>query len=133
VVPLPTGLCVKRGAYPVLEPLFPALAGLPEWSRPDGLVAKYLRPGLDLAWADESVPVRWLVFPHYDPAHATRLVPLPRAAALERLLPGVYFLSGTLDAANLDALIAWLGGVDCYELPLCSLEPAVAAVRELCG
>lgn len=132
-VPVPTGLCVKRGAYPVLGSLFPALAALPEWSRPDGLVAKYLRPGIDLGWAVGAVPVRWLVFPHYDPAHRTRLVPLPRAAALERLLSGVYFLSGTLDAANLDALIGWLAGVDCYELPLGSLDEAVAAVRELCG
>jgi hypothetical protein len=78
------------------------------------------------------LPVRWLVFPDYDPAHRTRLEPLSRAAALERLLPGVYFLSGTLDAANLDALIAWIGGVDCYALPLSSLDAAVAELRRLC-
>jgi hypothetical protein len=107
---------------------------LPEWPRPDGLVAKYLMPDLDLAWAapERLVPARWLVFPHYDAGHATRLLPLPRLEALERLLPGVYFLSGTLDAANLDALIRWIEGLDCYELPLSSLDEAVALLRGLC-
>jgi hypothetical protein len=134
VASLPTGLCVKRGAYDVLAPLFPRLAGLPEWPRPDGLVAKYLMPDLDLAWAapEQLVPARWLVFPHYDAGHATRLLPLPRLEALERLLPGVYFLSGTLDAANLDALIRWIEEIDCYELPLSSLDEAVALLRGLC-
>jgi len=131
---LPTGLCVKRGAYDVLAPLFPRLAALPEWPRPDGLVAKYLMPDLDLAWAapERLVPARWLVFPHYDAGHATRLLPLARLEALERLLPGVYFLSGTLDAANLDALIRWIEGLDCYALPLSSLDEAVALLRGLC-
>jgi hypothetical protein len=131
---LPTGLCVKPGGYHVLASRFRNLADLPEWSRPDGLVAKYLRPGLDLAWAapDSVVPVRWMIFPQYHPAHQTQLVSLARARALERLLPGIYFLSGTLDAANLDTLISWIEGVDCYELPLSSLEAAVAEVRRLC-
>src|SRR5512139_319611 len=50
VAALPTGLCVKRGAYPILSPLFPRLSALSEWERPDGLFAKYLMPGLDLRW-----------------------------------------------------------------------------------
>jgi hypothetical protein len=134
VAALPTGLCVKRGSYDVLAPHLPVLAELPEWSRPDGMVAKYLSPGRDVPWAagEPIVPVRWLAFPHYHPDHETRLVPLPRAQALERLLPAVYFLSGTLDAANLDALIAWIARVECYELPLSSLDAAVAQVRQLC-
>lgn len=132
VAPLPTGLCIKRGAYGILDRLFPRLAELTEWSRPDGLLAKYLMPGLDLPWATEPLPAQWLVFPHYDPGHVTSLVPLARPQALERLLPGVYFLSGTMDAANLDALIAWIGGIDCYELPLSSLDEAVALLRGLC-
>jgi hypothetical protein len=131
---LPTGLCVKRGSYAVLASHLPILAELPEFSRPDGVVAKYLRPGRDMPWAADEpiVPVRWLAFPYYHPSHETRLVPLPRAQALERLLPGVYFLSGTLDAANLDALIAWIGRVECYEFPLSSLDAAISQVRQLC-
>ena len=134
VAPLPTGLCTKRGAYPVLEPLFPRLAALPEWPRPDGLVAKYLMPGLDFPTVsgEATFPVRWIAFPHYDPGHATSLRPLSRCEALQRLLPGVYFLSGTLDAANLDAMIHWIEGVDCFELPLSSLDEAVSLLRSLC-
>jgi hypothetical protein len=132
VAALPTGLCVERGAYDVLGPLFARLAGRKEWLRPDGVAAKYLMPGVDVAWASQSLPARWLVFPHYDPGHLTKLRPLARPQALERLLPGVYFLSGTLDAANLDALIAWIRGIDCYELPLSSLDEAVEVLRDLC-
>jgi hypothetical protein len=97
-------------------------------------VAKYLMPDLDLAWAapDQLVPARWLVFPHYDAHQVTRLLPLARLEALQRLLPGVYFLSGALDAANLDALIRWIEGIDCYELPLSSLDETVALLRGLC-
>jgi len=132
VAPLPTGLCVKPGAYKVLDPLFPRLSALPEWRRPDGLRAKYLEPGLDLPWAADAAPAQWLVFPHYDPSHGTNLRPLTRPQALERLLPGVYFLSGTLNAANLDALIGWIKGIECFELSLSSLNEAVGVLRDLC-
>lgn len=131
---LPTGLCIKRGAYPVLEPRLPTLASLPEWERPDGRIARYLVPGRDLAWAspDAAEPVRWMVFPRYHPDAVTALRPLPRHEAIARLLPGVCFLDGALDADNLETLIAWIEDIDCFELPLSSLDAAGARLDELC-
>jgi hypothetical protein len=131
---LPVGLCVKRGAYPVLATDYPRLATLLEWHRPDGQRARYLVPGEDLPWAepDESAEVRWIVFPHYDADCHTSLKPLPRHEALARLIRGVYFLSGTLDARNLDRLVGWIEGIDCYDLPLSSLDVAAVLLGDLC-
>ena len=131
---IPTGLCIKRGAYPVLEPHYPQLASLPEWRRPDGRRARYLMPGRDLPWAapDAAVGVHWIVFPRYHPDRGTALLPLPRHEALARLLRGVCFLSGSLDERNLDKLIAWIEPIDCFELPLSSLDAATALLDGLC-
>lgn len=131
---LPIGLCIKRGAYPVLEPHYPQLPSLPEWRRPDGKQARYLMPGCDLPWAapDAAVAVRWIVFPRYHPDRGTTLLPLPRREALARLLRGVYFLSGSLDGPNLDKLITWIEQIDCFELPLSSLDAATALIDDLC-
>jgi hypothetical protein len=131
---LPTGLCIKRGAYAVLEPHYPQLPSLPEWRRPDGRHARYLMPGSDVAWAEPgaAVGVRWIVFPRYHPDRGTALLPLPRHEALARLLRGVYFLSGSLGERDLDGLIAWIERVDCFELPLSSLDAATALLDGLC-
>jgi hypothetical protein len=132
---IPAGLCIKRGAYPVLEPLLPALGSLPEWRRPDDRRARYLMPGRDIRWAapDAVAPVRWIVFPRYRAEAETRLLPLPRHEALARLLRGTCFLSGTLDRQNLAKLIAWIDGIDCFDLPLSSLATATAVLEELCA
>jgi hypothetical protein len=131
---LPTGLCIKRGAYAVLEPLYPRLRSLPEWRRPDGKHARYLMPGDGLDWAapDTALAARWVVFPRYHPDCGTALLPLPRHEALARLLRGVYFLSGSLDEGNLNKLIAWIERIDCFELPLSSLDQATTLLDRLC-
>ena len=132
---LPTGLCVKRGAYPVLEQCYPQLLSLPEWRRPDGQWARYLLPDRDIRWADgdRGAAVRWIVFPRYRPDASTTLAPLARHEALARLLRGVYFLSGKLDERNLQKLVAWIEPIDCYELVLSSLDEATAVLDELCA
>jgi hypothetical protein len=131
---LPAGLCIKRGAYAVLESSYPQLPSLPEWRRPDGKRVRYLMPGRHVAWADADValPVAWIVFPRYGPDQRTGLLPLPKHEALARLLRGVHVLSGALDEQTLDALIDWIEQIDCFELPLSSLHAAVALVDELC-
>lgn len=134
VCSLPTGVCIKRGAYSVLEPDYPQLRSLPDWRRPDGKQARYLMPGRDVPWAapGAAVAVHWIVFPRYRPDRGTALLPLPRHEALARLLRGVCFLSGSLDRQKLDELIAWIERIDCFELPLSSLNEATALIDGLC-
>jgi hypothetical protein len=131
---LPTGLCIKRGACTVLESRYRQLPSLPEWRRPDGKQVRYLMPGQHVPWAeaDAALPVAWIVFPRYDPSQNTALLPLAKHEALVRLLRGVHMLSGSLDEQSLETLIAWIERIDCFELPLSSLPPAVALIDELC-
>jgi hypothetical protein len=131
---LPVGLCLKRGACAVLQRHYPQLPSLREWRRPDGRLVRYLTPERDVNWApaDAALAVRWIVFPRYGPDQNTALLPLPRHEALARLLRGAYFLSGTLDKHNLETVIAWIERIDCFELPLSSLDTASALIDELC-
>ena len=131
---IPMGLCLKRGSCSVLQPFYPQLPSLAEWRRPDGKRARYLMPGEDVRWAgaDAAVAARWLAFPRYHPDHATALLPLAKHEALARLLPGIYLLSGSLDAENLESLIAWIEQLECFDLPLSSLDTATALLDELC-
>ena len=131
---LPAGLCIKRGAYQVLESRYPQLTSLPEWRRPDGKHVRYLMPVRHVAWAetDVALPVAWIVFPRYGPDQSTGLLPLPKHEALARLLRGVYVLAGALDEQTLEMLIDWIEQINCFELPLSSLDAAVTLVDELC-
>jgi hypothetical protein len=45
---------------------------------------------------------------------------------------GVYFLSGSLDERSLEHLIAWIEGIECFELPIASLDAGISILRELC-
>jgi hypothetical protein len=131
---LPTGLCIKRGACAVLKHHYPQLSALREWRRPDGRLVRYLMPERDVSWApaNAALAVRWIIIPRYGPDRSTALLPLPKHEALVRLLRGVYFLSGALDRHNLERLIDWIGRVDCFELPLSSLDRATELIDELC-
>jgi hypothetical protein len=113
---------------------YPQLPSLREWRRPDGLLVRYLTPEQDVSWApaDAAVAVHWILFPRYGPDRRTALIPLPRHEALARLLRGTYFVSGALDRHNLEAFIAWIERIDCFELPLSSLDEATGLVNELC-
>jgi hypothetical protein len=66
------------------------------------------------------------------PPQCTKLVPLPTTEALARLLSGVYMLSGSLDEHNLAKLIAWIERIECFELPLSSLDAATELLDGLC-
>ena len=118
----------------VLESRYPQLTSLPEWRRPDGKHVRYLMPVRHVAWAetDVALPVAWIVFPRYGPDQSTGLLPLPKHEALARLLRGVYVLSGALDEQALETLIDWIEQINCFELPLSSLDAAVTLVDELC-
>jgi hypothetical protein len=131
---VPLSACVKEGAWPIVEPLYPQLASLDVHHRIDGKVVKYLPPpvtpgdpALDLDW-----PVRWVTFPRYAPAAATALRPLRRSEALRRLLQECNAWRLELTAETVERLIGWITGIDCYELEYSSLDDATAAVLSVC-
>ena len=128
--PLPLSLAVKSDGWTLLEPLFPALAELPIHRREDGKLVRYLPPPAPIPTGNESWEARWLIFPRYAPDAATELRPLPRVEALRRLLAECLAIPAALERRQIAALIGWIGGLACFELPNSSLPAAVALIRE---
>jgi hypothetical protein len=62
-------------------------AGTGAHVREDSQRVRYLvPPPAALLDGDTSEPVRWILFPRYDPTAATRLQPLDRSVGLQKLL-----------------------------------------------
>jgi hypothetical protein len=69
------------------------------------------------------------VFPRYDPTAETALLPIARATGLQRLLKESLVLPELLDRGSVESLVRWMRNVECFELPMSSLEEAVALVQ----
>ena len=131
-VPLP--LTVKPGSVAPLAPYYPELLDLPLQFRADEQEIRYLVPRPEgRCTADEPpTPIRWIVFPRYAPDGPTALRAIDKAEALRRLMDECLAVRRDLDRANVGALIEWLRGVDCFELPMSSLADAVNLLQGLC-
>jgi uncharacterized protein (UPF0276 family) len=128
-VPLP--LSVKDGSVAALRRLFPEVETLTPHLREDYQRVRYLPPPAAALALDRSEPVRWLVFPRYDPLAPTALQPMSRPAGLKNLLNESLVLPERLDRTAVAALVRWMRTVDCFELSISSLESAVHLVRAL--
>jgi hypothetical protein len=134
VRPLPLGICVKAGAWPILASRYPKLLELPVHRRLDGQLTRYLTPAEGVACADVAARahVAWLVFPAYRPDGPTSLIPLEKPAALQALLDEFFPLGAGLDAGAVETLLRWFADVDCYALALSSLAEGVALLDGIC-
>jgi len=130
VRPVPLSPAVKAGGWDLLASRYPALAGLPIHLREDGKRVRYLPPPALQGRAD-GWTARWLVFPRYDAAAETALLPLSRVEALHRIMAECMAIPAALDRQNVADLVAWMSGLACFELPMSDLDQAVALVRQL--
>lgn len=126
-------LCIKRGAWPVLDRLFPELASLPVHRRADGQDVRYLvpRPCGSVSRSRDAARIGAIVFPRYRRdagLDARRLEPVE---AFEALLPQLYPLTNRFDRDLIDRLIRLLGAVACFRLTYGNLPDATAAIREI--
>ena len=123
--PVPFGLSVKEGSWPLLAPHFPDLARAPV-VRTRRRRQRYLTPPRATA---TSQPVRCLVFPLYGPGAGLELTPLRPGEALALCAhSGGWYESSP---ARLAELVGWLGGKPAYALSYGDTAAAVAAVRGL--
>ena len=131
--PFPLGLGIKPGAVAVLAPSCPEIAALDVHSREDGQRVRYLPPPRDrCAPRDATRPARWLIFPRYDANVRTELRPISRPEALRRLLRECTAMPELLDEARVEALVRWMRKLACFELPMSSLDEAVALIGQVC-
>jgi len=131
VCPVPLGLTVKPGAVGPLIPYYPEIERLPEHTREDGQLVRYLSPPRDPAGWRESASVGWIVFPMYAPDAVTALRPVSKPDTLRRLLQECLVLPERLDRAGVEGLVRWMREVSCHELPMSSLGDAVRLLKEL--
>ena len=123
--PVPFGLSVKEGSWPVLGPLFPALAGAP-LIRTRHRRQRYLAPP---AFAAGPLPASCLVFPLYQPGAALELTPLEPQETLQLLTRSGGWYENSPD--RLAALVSWIGALPAYAMAYGDGAQAVAAVRRL--
>jgi hypothetical protein len=134
VVPVPVSLCIKDSGWDLLAPRYPGLRGLAIHHRSDGKIVRYLNPPPTTPDSEPEIsyPVCWIVFPRYSPEARTELRPLGKAASLHRLLEQCLAMPAPLDQAKVARLVSWIRDIPCYELPMSSLDEAVALLDQLC-
>jgi hypothetical protein len=125
--PVPLGLSVKEGSWPLLAASFPELATTPV-VRTRQRRQRYLWPP---KLASAPAPVSCLVFPLYQPGASVDLVALRPGEALALCArSGGWFESSP---ERLEELTRWLARTPAYALSYGDTEGAVAVVRDLVG
>jgi hypothetical protein len=132
VRPVPVSLTVKEGGVEPLRRFYPEIDSLTSHLREDHVMVRYLRPPDGSLPANERAQqVKWIVFPHYDSTVQTKLVPVARPVALRSLLRESVVVFDRLNRDKVESLVQGMRSVECYDLSMSSLEPAVALVRSL--
>jgi hypothetical protein len=129
LVPFPKSLCVKPGARRALVRLYSQLRDETPRRRFGGEPVWYLAPG-EGVWPPGPVPVRFVVLPRYAGHGRTTLTPIPRSAALQRLLEQSFSVR-THGAPGIGAIAEMLRGAACYALTVGDLSEAVEVLTQL--
>lgn len=127
--PFARALCVKQGSRPVLAARYPILSTAPPRYRLSGEAVWYLMPDA-AGWIEAPTPVRVVVLPRYVAGAATELTPVPRSAALPRLLEQSFSVRqhGARGIATITALLQAAG---CYSLTIGTLDDAIELLTRL--
>ena len=126
VFPVPLAVCVKSTGWELMSRFFSELPTLPIHRRNDGKLVRYVPPG---AIQNEPAQVSHIFFPLYCKDAPTQMIPVPRSDALARLMEQCLALRLRLDRDNVQKLVDWMGGIDCYALTFSSLDEAVDLVQ----
>ncbi len=123
--PVPFGLSVKEGSWPLLAPHFPDLATTPV-VRTRQRRQRYVRP---LRMATEPQLARCLVFPLYQPGAGVELFALRPGEALALCARSGGWYENSRE--RLGEFTGWLARMPAYALSYGDTAGAVAAVRRL--
>ncbi len=135
VLPLPAGLRIKEGSWEVMSRLYPHFVELPVYRLVDRGRLRYFPPPPQCCPCgyESGLPVRALIFPYYAPGEATNLWQVDQVEALHRVQDGGYEAGDRLDQARIRELIDWISGIDCFQMPVSSLDEAVTIIRGVFG
>ena len=130
VAPVPLALCAKSTGWDLMARYYPDISSLLVHGREDGKLVRYLPPPPG-APKQPPVPASHIIFPRFEQDAPTRLTRVTRTEALGRLMGECLALRQRLDQDNIDRLVRWIAGIDCYELIFSSLDEAVELVAQL--
>lgn len=129
VPPVPLALCVKSTGWNLMSRYYPEFEKLMIHQRMDIKQVRYIPPAPDTI-QQSAAQVSHIVFPRYDKYTATEIRPMPRSAALRRMMSECW-ACGHLNRTNVKELIRWIAKIECYELPFSSLEDAADLVEQI--
>jgi hypothetical protein len=129
VPPVPLAMCVKSTGWDLMSRYYPEIPSLPVHVRSDAKVLRYVPPPAGTA-EPTAVSVSHIIFPQYRPDARTRLERINRSEALGRLMGECLALRQRLDQKNVQELVRWIAGVECYELTLSCLDAATQLIVE---
>jgi len=130
LLPLPTRLSIKSGAWSVLEPLYPMLPVLPTLHR-YGRSIRYIDPEGNYPSLQAAAAPSAIVFPAYSSDGPTQLDRLQPHQAMIRLLGAHARLSSPATEAKLARLIRFVEQTPAYELTYSDLTDAMHAIEGL--
>lgn len=131
VRPLPTALCLKRDAWPVIAGAAPQVERLTVHRRADGKSVRYFSPRRDqeTPGVSPAVAIGLIAFPRYTRGAPLSVRPLSLIEAFDRFLSQFYPVSNRFDGKTIDRLIGLLRGVPAIELCYGDGAEAVDAIR----
>ena len=130
VNPMPLALCAKDTGWDLIARYYPEILTVPTHGRSDGKIVRYVSPPPDRVQKAQA-SVTHLVFPRYDGQSKTELQPIARSEALGRLMSECMALRQRLDRNNVNDLISWITGIQCYALPFSCLDEAAELITQM--
>jgi len=130
IAPLPIGMCIKEGAWKLLEPYYPDLRDKPIHDR-IGAPIKYLLPSYTTT-KPQHLRVDALIVPTRTPGRTTaQLSEISPIEAFSAIVSAESLLHKPLRQDDLQALLDWLSAIQRFRLDYESLEGAIRAIRGL--
>ncbi len=124
--PMPLGISLKEGSWPVLAARYPELETLPVYP---GRRRRYLPIAAPRHGPRAGLPVQSLVFPRYRPDQPMTLRRLPALDVLGKLASARSWIA--LDGRRFGITLRWIEETPGYDLGYASLEEAVLAIEGL--
>ncbi|MCK4865518.1 MAG: PqqD family peptide modification chaperone [Gammaproteobacteria bacterium] len=131
ITPLPIPIRIRSGSFIPLLPFYEKLPELPEFNDLyENQIKWIILPKEQLASKTESARITSLIFPKYSEKLETRLAPLDKFLALERLTAtGSSERDMTLEDAK--AMVRLIEQTPCYELIFSDLQEAITAIESI--
>ncbi|HET7085470.1 MAG TPA: PqqD family peptide modification chaperone [Rhizomicrobium sp.] len=130
VAPMPLAICAKSTGWELMARYYPNILELPVHIREDDKLVRYIPPPAGVT-QESPASVSHIIFPRYDGAAETELIPITRSEALGRLMAECLAAREPLDQKNACALVEWISKIDCYSLIFSSLSQAVGLIKKV--